>query len=84
MARRGVGLVYGAARIGLMGALADAVLAADGEVIGVIPDVLMDAEVAHHRLTRLEVVADMHIRKARMMELADAMVALPGGLGTLE
>ena len=90
MARRGVGLVYGAARIGLMGALADAVLVADavlsrgGQVIGVIPDALMDAEVAHHRLTRLEVVADMHIRKARMMELADAMVALPGGLGTLE
>ena len=84
MARRGVGLVYGAAQIGLMGAIADAVLAADGEVIGVIPEALMDAEVAHHQLTRLEVVADMHVRKARMIELADAMVALPGGLGTLE
>ena len=84
MARRGVGLVYGAARIGLMGALADAVLAADGEVIGVIPEALLEAEVAHHQLTRLEVVADMHVRKARMIELADAMVALPGGLGTLE
>ena len=84
MARRGVGLVYGAARIGLMGALADAVLDADGEVIGVIPDALMDAEVVHHQLTRLEVVADMHVRKRRMMELADAIVALPGGLGTLE
>ena len=84
MARRGVGLVYGAAQIGLMGTIADAVLAADGEVIGVIPEALMDAEVAHHQLTRLEVVADMHLRKARMIELADAMVALPGGLGTLE
>ena len=84
MARRGVGLVYGAAQIGLMGTIADAVLAADGEVIGVIPEALMDAEVAHHQLTRLEVVADMHVRKARMIELADAMVALPGGLGTLE
>ena len=81
MARRGVGLVYGAAQIGLMGTIADAVLAADGEVIGVIPEALMDAEVAHHQLTRLEVVADMHVRKARMIELADAMVALPGGLG---
>ena len=80
MARRGVGLVYGAAQIGLMGTIADAVLAADGEVIGVIPEALMDAEVAHHQLTRLEVVADMHVRKARMIELADAMVALPGGL----
>ena len=76
--------MYGAAQIGLMGAIADAVLAADGEVIGVIPEALMDAEVAHHQLTRLEVVADMHVRKARMIELADAMVALPGGLGTLE
>ena len=84
MARRGVGLVYGAAQIGLMGTIADAVLAADGEVIGVIPEALMDAEVAHHRLTRLEVVADMHVRKARIIELADAIVALPGGLGTLE
>ncbi|QNI42243.1 TIGR00730 family Rossman fold protein [Synechococcus sp. A15-28] len=84
MAQRGVGLVYGAAQIGLMRAVADAVLAADGEVIGVIPEALMDAEVAHHELTRLEVVADMHVRKARMIELADAMVALPGGLGTLE
>jgi uncharacterized protein (TIGR00730 family) len=65
MARRGVGLVYGAAQIGLMGTIADAVLAADGEVIGVIPEALMDAEVAHHQLTRLEVVADMHVRKAR-------------------
>ena len=76
--------MYGAAQIGLMGTIADAVLAADGEVIGVIPEALMDAEVAHHQLTRLEVVADMHVRKARMIELADAMVALPGGLGTLE
>jgi hypothetical protein len=77
-------LIYGAGRIGLMGVLADAMLAGGGEVIGVIPRALMDSEVAHEGLSRLEVVESMHIRKARMMELADAMVALPGGLGTLE
>ena len=84
MARRGIGLVYGAGQIGLMGVVADAVLAREGEVIGVIPESLMDAEVVHHGLSQLEVVADMHVRKARMMDLADAMIALPGGLGTLE
>ena len=67
-----------------MGVLADAMLAGGGDVIGVIPRALMDSEVAHTGLSRLEVVESMHIRKARMMELADAMVALPGGLGTLE
>ena len=77
-------LIYGAGRIGLMGVLADAMLAGGGEVIGVIPRALMNSEVAHAGLSRLEVVESMHIRKARMMELADAMVALPGGLGTLE
>ena len=79
IARRGFGLVYGAGQIGLMGVVADAVLARDGEVIGVIPESLMDADVAHHGLSQLEVVEDMHVRKARMMDLADAMVALPGG-----
>ena len=77
-------LIYGAGRIGLMGVLADAMLAGGGEVIGVIPRALMDSEVAHAGLTRLELVESMHVRKARMMDLADAMVALPGGLGTLE
>lgn len=84
MAARGIGLVYGAAQIGLMGVLADAVLAGGGEVIGVIPEALMQEEVVHRGLTRLEVVETMHLRKARMLELGDAMVALPGGLGTLE
>jgi uncharacterized protein (TIGR00730 family) len=82
--RHRLGLIYGAGRIGLMGVLADAMLAGGGDVIGVIPRALMDSEVAHAGLSRLEVVESMHIRKARMMELADAMVALPGGLGTLE
>ena len=77
-------LIYGAGRIGLMGVLADAMLAGGGEVIGVIPRALMGSEVAHEGLTRLELVESMHVRKARMMDLADAMVALPGGLGTLE
>ena len=82
--RHRVVLVYGAGRIGLMGVLANAMLAGGGEVIGVIPRALVDSEVAHEGLSRLEVVDSMHIRKARMMELADGMVALPGGLGTLE
>lgn len=81
---RGYELVYGGGRVGLMGAVADAVLDAGGEVIGVIPKVLLEKEVAHGRLTELRVVASMHERKAMMAELADAFVALPGGLGTLE
>ena len=84
MCRFDVGLIYGGAQIGLMGVVADAVLAGGGEVIGVIPDALTLDEVAHQGLTSLEVVPSMHHRKARMIELADAMVALPGGLGTLE
>jgi uncharacterized protein (TIGR00730 family) len=84
LARRGFGLVYGGASIGLMGAVADAALAAGGEVIGVIPAALEAKEIAHENLTRLEVVSSMHERKARMSELADAFVALPGGMGTLE
>ena len=77
-------LVYGGARIGLMGALADAALAAGGEVIGVIPGALTQDEVLHTGLTHLEVVESMHERKARMLDLADAAVAMPGGLGTLD
>ncbi len=78
------GIVYGGGRIGLMGALADEALAHGGEVIGVIPRQLMEREVAHGSLTDLHVVATMHERKALMAELADAFVALPGGIGTLE
>jgi uncharacterized protein (TIGR00730 family) len=84
LALAGVGVVYGGSSVGLMGLMADAAMAAGGEVIGVIPQVLVEAEVAADRLTRLEVVSDLHQRKARMAELGDAFVALPGGLGTLE
>jgi len=77
-------LVYGGGRVGLMGVLADAALAAGGEVIGVIPQFLVDLEVAHTGLTDLRVVESMHVRKRTMAELADAFVALPGGFGTLE
>lgn len=81
---RGFGLVYGGGHVGLMGVLADAVLAGGGEVIGVIPRHLMDRELAHTGVTDLQVVPDMHSRKARMAEQADAFVAMPGGIGTLE
>ncbi len=84
IARRGLGLVYGGASVGLMGAVADAALAAGGEVIGIIPQGLVDRELAHGRLSQLEVVSSMHQRKARMAELSDAFIALPGGFGTLE
>lgn len=84
LAQRGIRLVYGGGRLGLMGAVADAALAAGGEVVGVIPRGLVDRELAHPGLTRLEVVGTLHERKARMSELADAFIALPGGLGTLE
>jgi len=84
LAEAGVGIVYGGASVGLMGVLADAALAAGGEVIGVIPGGLFAAEVAHEGLTRLEVVGSMHERKARIAELADGFAALPGGLGTLD
>ncbi len=84
LAEAGVGIVYGGGGVGLMGVLADAALAAGGEVIGVIPGGLFAAEVAHQGLTRLEVVGSMHERKARMAELADGFAALPGGLGTLD
>ena len=84
LAQRGIRLVYGGGRLGLMGAVADAALAAGGEVVGVIPRGLVDRELAHPGLTRLEVVGTLHERKARMSELADAFIVLPGGLGTLE
>ena len=84
LAREGLALVYGGGNVGLMGILADAALAAGGEVIGVIPEQLMQWEVAHRAVTRLEVVANMHERKARMFDLSDAFVALPGGFGTLD
>jgi uncharacterized protein (TIGR00730 family) len=84
LAHAGVGIVYGGASVGLMGVLADAALTAGGEVIGVIPQLLVDAEIAAESLTRLEVVDSMHTRKARMADLSDAFVALPGGLGTLD
>ena len=89
LAARGIELVYGGGNIGLMGAVADACLAASGTVIGVIPEALMGKEVAgravdHRALTRIEVVDSMHTRKARMAELADGFIALPGGFGTFE
>lgn len=84
MARLGVGLVYGGGDVGLMGAAADAALAAGGEVIGVIPRRLVEAEVAHRGLTELIVVDTMHARKALMSELSDASITLPGGFGTLD
>ena len=84
LVRRGLGLVYGGGCIGLMGVLADGVLAADGEVIGVIPRPLVAREIAHRGLTELRVVESMHERKATMAELADGFIALPGGLGTFE
>ena len=84
LARAGITLVYGGAEVGLMGVLADAALAAGGRVVGVIPRHLFGREIAHRNLTELVEVGSMHERKQRMSELADAFVALPGGLGTLE
>lgn len=84
LAARGLELVFGGGRVGLMGVLADAVLAAGGRAVGVIPEALAARDVAHGGLSELKVVASMHERKAAMAELADAFVALPGGLGTLE
>ena len=84
LAGRGLGLVYGGGRVGLMGAVADAALAAGGSVVGVIPQELVDRELAHGGLTELHVVGSLHERKAVMAELADGFVALPGGFGTLD
>ena len=84
LVRAGAGVVYGGGRTGLMGTVADAAMRAGGEVIGVIPEHMVDNEIPHHGLTSLEVVATMHERKARMAVLADAFVALPGGAGTMD
>jgi uncharacterized protein (TIGR00730 family) len=84
VAERRLTLVYGGGRVGLMGVVADAALAAGGEVIGIIPAALADKEVGHTGLTRLEIVASMHERKARMADLSDGFIALPGGIGTFE
>src|SRR6266404_9183331 len=84
LARRGIGLVYGGGSVGLMGVVADAVLEAGGEVIGVIPRALATKEIAHQGLADLRVVPSMHERKALMTELADGFIALPGGFGTFD
>lgn len=84
LAEAGIGAVYGGGHVGLMGAIADALLSRGGEVRGVMPQALVDREIAHKSLTHLEVVSDMHQRKQRMAELGDGFVALPGGAGTLE
>jgi uncharacterized protein (TIGR00730 family) len=84
LAAEGIGVVYGGGQVGLMGVLADAVLEDGGEIMGVIPQALVDREIGHPGVRDLRVVGSMHERKALMAELADAFVALPGGLGTLE
>jgi uncharacterized protein (TIGR00730 family) len=84
IADAGLGLVYGGASVGLMGAVADAALAGGAEVVGVLPEILSGSEIAHRGLTRLEMVPTMHERKARMVKLADAFLMLPGGYGTLD
>lgn len=84
LAERGVGLIYGGAKVGLMSACADAALAAGGHVVGVIPHVLVDLEVAHEGISELHVVDTMHTRKALMGQKADAFIVLPGGYGTFE
>ncbi|MCH7316092.1 TIGR00730 family Rossman fold protein [Acinetobacter sp. ANC 3882] len=84
IANQGFGIVYGGASIGLMGQVADTVLEHSGEVVGVIPEFMLDYEIAHHKLTELHIVSSMHERKALMAERASAFIALPGGLGTFE
>jgi uncharacterized protein (TIGR00730 family) len=84
LAQRGIRVVYGGGRVGLMGALADSARAAGGEVVGVMPQALVDREIGHTGIDDLRVVDTMHERKALMVELADAFIALPGGIGTLE
>ena len=84
LAARNIGLIYGGSNVGLMKVVAEAAMAADGTVIGVIPEVLVDLEVAHHGITELHVTSTMHTRKALMGEKADAFIALPGGFGTFE
>jgi uncharacterized protein (TIGR00730 family) len=84
LAERGIGVVYGGGKVGLMGILADAAMAAGGDVIGVMPQDLIDREIGHAQITELRVVGSMHERKALMAELSDGFIALPGGAGTLE
>lgn len=84
LAARGIGLVYGGSHVGTMGALADATMAAGGEVIGVLPDHMKSQELAHEALTELHIVGSMHERKAMMADYADAFLVLPGGAGTLD
>ena len=84
IANAGLGIVYGGASVGLMGAVADAALAGGAEVIGILPEILSGSEIAHRGLTRLEMVPTMHERKARMVKLADAFLMLPGGYGTFD
>jgi uncharacterized protein (TIGR00730 family) len=84
MARKGIKLIFGAGHVGMMGIIADAALAAGGEAVGVIPQHLMDRELAHKELTELHVVESMHVRKQKMFDLADAIAVLPGGFGTLD
>jgi hypothetical protein len=84
LAERGIGLIYGGGKTGLMGSVADSALAAGGHVVGVIPHVLVDLEVAHEGVTELHVTSTMHTRKALMAERADAFIILPGGYGTFE
>lgn len=84
IARRGYGIIYGGAHVGLMGAVADGALSEGGEVIGVIPEFLKRKELEHKKLTRIHIVETMHERKAMMNELCDAVIALPGGYGTME
>lgn len=84
LAARGIGVVYGGGRLGLMGAVANAALEAGGEVIGIIPEALVDAEVAHTGCTQLHVVKNMHERKARFTDLSDGFVTIPGGVGTMD
>ena len=84
LAEQGIGLVYGGGGVGLMGVVADAALAAGGEVIGVIPEALKVLEVGHKNLSAMHVVPDMHSRKAMMLGLADAVIAMPGGFGTMD
>lgn len=84
IARRGMVLVYGGGAVGLMGVVANAALEAGGEVHGVIPRALREKEIGHNDLTRLEIVDTMHIRKARMAELSEGFIAMPGGIGTFE
>jgi uncharacterized protein (TIGR00730 family) len=84
LASRNIGLIYGGSNVGLMKLVAEAALTADGRVIGVIPEVLVDLEVAHHGITELHITSSMHTRKALIGEKADAFIALPGGFGTFE